>query len=169
MGEGSAAVRETLTPSAPSPGDGAAAELPRIDDLYRWAFEQAAHLRAGRFDLLDIPDVADEIEGVGKGEFRSFASGLEVILLHMLKWDHQPSRRSRSLIYPILEHRRRVRVDLDDSPSLRSRDEEALQRAYGFARLRAGTGTKLRLDVFPAACPYGWDQIMEAPYALDGG
>ncbi len=169
MGEGSAAVRATLTPSASPPVDATAAELPRIDDLYRWAFEQAAHIRAGRFDLVDILNVADEIESVGKSEFKSFASGLEIILLHMLKWDHQPSRRSRSWIYSILEHRRRVIRDIDDSPSLTSRRGEAIERAYEAARLCAARETKQRAEAFPAACPYTWDQIMEAPYALDGG
>ncbi len=168
MGERSAALRATPGSSARSPEDQAIAELPRIDDTYRWAFEQAAHLRAGRFDQVDILNVADEIEGVGKSEFKSFASGLEVVLLHMLKWDHQPSRRSRSWVFSILEHRRRVTQDIDDSPSMGARRAEAIHRAYGTARLRAARETKLRRDVFPAACPYTWDQIMEAPYELDG-
>ncbi len=169
MNERPALVRASPAPSTPSPGISTGAELPRIDDTYRWAFEQAAHLRAGRFDQVDIMNVADEIESVGKSEFRSFASGLEVILIHMLKWDHQPSKRSRSWILSILEHRRRVREDLDDNPSLKSREAEAIQRAYGTARLRASRETKQRLDVFPEECAYGWEQIMEAPYALDEG
>ena len=146
-----------------------AAALPRIDDTCRWAFEQAAHLRAGRFDQVDVANVADEIESVGKSEFRSFASGLEVILLHMLKWEHQRSKRSRSRVFSILEHRRRVRDDLDDNPSLKAREAEAIGRAYGTARLRASRQTRLRLGTFPEECPYGWERIMEAPHALDEG
>ena len=167
MGEGSAAVRATPVPSA-RPSEEAGAALPRIDDTYRWAFEQAAHLRAGRFDRVDVLNVADEIESVGKSEFRSFASDLEIVLLHMLKWDGQPSRRSRSWVYSTLEHRRRVAEDLEDSPSLESREVEAVRRAYAYARLRASRETGRKLDLFPAECPYTWQQIMEAPYALDG-
>ena len=160
MNEGSAVVR---TP----PEDLTGVELPRIDDTYRWAFEQAAHLRAGRFDQVDIANVADEIESVGKSEFKSFASGLEVILLHMLKWDSRPSKRSRSWVYSILEHRRRVNEDLTDDPSLASRRAEAIYRAYGYARLRASSETKRGLEAFPEDCAYSWEQIMDAPYALD--
>lgn len=166
MGEGSTAVHAIPVPPVRSSED--VAELPRIDDLYRWAFEQAAHLRAGRFDLVDILNVADEIESVGKSEYRSFVSGLEVVILHILKWDHQPSRRSLSWVYSILEHRRRVIRDLDDSPSFKSRRVQAVDWAYDAARLRAARETKQRLDVFPAECPYSWERIMEAPYAIDG-
>ena len=134
MNERPALVRAIPASSAPSPATTAAAALPRIDDTYRWAFEQAAHLRARRFDQVDIMNVADEIESVGKIEFKSFASGLEIILLHMLKWDHQPSRRSRFWVNSILEHRRRVIEDLEDSPSLKARQAEAVGRAYGTAR-----------------------------------
>ena len=169
MSERPALLRAIPASSAPSPATMAGAEPPRIDDTHRWAFEQAAHLRAGRFDQVDIMNVADEIESVGKSEFKSFASGLGVILLHMLKWDYQPSRRSLSWIYSILEHRRQVIEDLDDSPSLKSRRAEAIHRAYGAARLRAARETKQPLDVFPEECAYSWEQIMEAPYALDEG
>ena len=167
MGEGSTA-RAIPTPVAPAGGGLVDGALPLIDDIHRWASEQAAHLRAGRFDLVDIANVADEIESLSRSEFKSFASDLEVILLHMLKWDRQPSRRSRSWVNSILEHRRRVSEDLHDSPSLKAREAEALRRAYGYARLRASTETKQMVDVFPAECPYAWEQIMEAPYALDG-
>ncbi len=165
MSEGSAA-RATPAPSIPAREAPADAALPRVDDTDRWAFERAAHIRAGRFDPVDLLNVADEIESAGKSEFKSFASGLEVTLPHTPKWDHQPSRRSRSRVNAILEHRRRAREDFHDSPSLRTR--EALRRAHGCARLRASTEPKRKLGVFPAVCPYAWERIMEAPYAPDG-
>ena len=169
MSERPTLVHATAALSAPPLEESVGAELPRISDIYKWAFEQAAHLRAGRFDRVDVLNVADEIESVGKSEFKSFASGLEIILLHMLKRDHQPSRRSRSWVYSILEHRRRVIRDLDDSPSLTSRRFEAIDRAYESARLRAARETKQRVEAFPEECAYTWEQIMEAPYALDEG
>ena len=49
--------------TSPAPSD-QPVELPRIGDYYRWSIEQAAHIRAGRFDLVDLPIVADEIESV---------------------------------------------------------------------------------------------------------
>ena len=63
-----------------------------VDDYYRWALEQAALIRAGRFSEVDIVNVAEEIEDVGKSELRAFRSNLEAILVHMLKWNYQAER-----------------------------------------------------------------------------
>ena len=92
------------TPAAPS---GQPIELPRIDDYYKWSIEQAAYIRAGRFDLVDLLNVADEIESVGKSEARELRSNLEIVLIHLLKWDQQPQRRGRSWALSIAEHRAR--------------------------------------------------------------
>lgn len=53
-------------------------------DIAAWATEQAALLRAGRFDALDIEHLADEIEDVGKSEQRELANRLTVLIAHLL-------------------------------------------------------------------------------------
>ena len=65
------------------------------DDVLLWSREQAELLRSGQFSKLDIEHLADEIEDVGKSEKRELASRMAVLLAHLLKWQHQPSRRSR--------------------------------------------------------------------------
>ena len=65
------------------------------DDLYTWSCEQAALLRAGRLPELDVLNLAEEIEDVGSAQYDKLESALTVVLLHMLKWDFQPQRRSR--------------------------------------------------------------------------
>jgi hypothetical protein len=141
----------------------------RASDVSAWAFAQAAHLRAGRFHLLDRDGLADEIEDVGRAEFKSLASDIEIILIHILKWDGQPMKRTRSWILSIAEHRERVRDDLADSPSLRARTGEAIARAYRRARLRAARETRLALDQFPEACPYAFEHVMDRSFSLDQG
>ena len=143
-----------------------AASLP-VTDVYRWAQEQAAHLRAGRLDALDISRIADEIETVGRSEYDALVSNLSVILMHMLKWDHQPERRTRFWALSISGHRDRVIDRLSDSPSLKPRLGEAIVRAYRYSRKDAAGETGLPLAVFPAACPYSWDEIMERPFSSE--
>jgi hypothetical protein len=143
------------------------AALPPIADVYRWSVEQAAHLRAGRLDLLDIANVADEIEAVGRSEFEKLVSNLTIVLLHMLKWDHQPLRRSRSWALSIAEHRDRVGYDLRDSPSLRGRLSEAIARAYRFSRLKASSETDLDVGTFPVDCPYSEADLLQKPFIVD--
>jgi hypothetical protein len=53
--------------------------MPAYDeDVYAWAFEQARFLREGRFDLLDIEHLADEIENVAKEEVRELIKRMSI-------------------------------------------------------------------------------------------
>jgi hypothetical protein len=59
-------------------------------DLYSWAVEQAALLRSGRVTELDALNIAEELDDVGNEQYDKLESALRPILLHLLKWDHQP-------------------------------------------------------------------------------
>jgi hypothetical protein len=133
-------------------------------DLYAWSREQARLLKAGRLDEVDAENVAEEILDVGRNEYDKLESALAVLLMHMLKWDHQPDRRSRSWETTILEQRNRIHRQLRDNPSLKSRVDEALREGYQAGRLRASGETDLDLDRFPADCPYDWDEILNRPF-----
>ena len=159
-------LRESVAPQL-LPCDETSDRLPHILDYYKWAYEQAGHIREGRFDQVDILNVADEIEDVGKREFEGVVSRLEPILLNMLKWDHQPSQRLAAWADMIAEHRERLTDDLADSPSLTLRLPDAIQRAYRYARHGASEDTRLALEHFPETCPYDQVQIMETSYEID--
>ena len=135
-------------------------------DVYKWALEQAALIRAGRHQDVDWVNVADEIESVGKSEFRALKSLVEVIVVHMLKWDHQ-EKRSRSWINSIEESRDYVLENLSDNPSLKIRKEEAIEVAYRLGRRAAARQTDSNVTNFPPVCPYDWDAIMTRPFVLD--
>jgi hypothetical protein len=66
-------------------------------DPYAWSLEQAGLLRAGRFGEIDVENIADEILDEANTEYRVLEIALRILLVHMLKWDHQPERRSRVL------------------------------------------------------------------------
>jgi len=106
-------------------------------DLYSWALRQAELLRAGRLSEIDPVAIAEEIDDMGEEEYHRLESALRVLMLHLLNWDHQPDRRSRSWTLTILEQRRRVERRLRRSPGLKSQLEEALAAAYEDARLEA--------------------------------
>ena len=92
--------------------------------------EQARHLREGRFEALDCDNLAEEIESLGREQFNKLVSALRVLMAHVLKWDHQTSLRSRSWILSIQEQRLEIADVLSDNPSLKSRIDEAIARAY---------------------------------------
>ncbi len=130
-------------------------------DFYAWANQQAALLRAGALSAADIAHIAEEIESMGRSEKRELINRLAVLLLHLLKWEHQPARRGRSWLLSIREQRREVAEVLGDNPSLRSRLPELLADAYSKALLAAQRETGLPEHAFPAECPWTCEQAMQ--------
>jgi Domain of unknown function DUF29 len=136
-------------------------------DFYSWAFHQANLLRAGRLSEIDSENIAEELTGLGNEQYDKLESALAVLLMHLLKWDHQPDRRSRSWQNSIREQRRRVDRLLRKNPGLKPHRDEAVGEAYLDARDRASTEIDKDIDQFPGHCPYPWEDIMsrEIEYA----
>lgn len=130
-------------------------------DFHAWAHEQAALLRAGRLSEADVQNIAEEIEALGRTEKRELVSRLAVLLLHLLKWAHQPDRQGKSWRLAIEEQRRQLTRHLRDNPSLRELQDEALADAYGDALLRIERETDLPRDFFPWSCPYTFAQALD--------
>jgi hypothetical protein len=137
------------------------AEAPLHDrDLHAWSLEQARLLKNRRLKEIDAENLAEEILDVGSAEYDKLESALRVILLHMLKWDHQPMKRSLSWENTIAIQRRHVARQLQRNPSLKSRTAEAVTEAYFDARRLASSETDLDVASFPENCPYEWDDIL---------
>ena len=67
---------------------------------------------------------------MGRSQRQQLKGRLEVLLMHLLKRDHQPRRRSRSWDATVVEQRLRIHDLLEDSPSLRHGREEVARKAY---------------------------------------
>ncbi len=89
------------------------------EDFYAWTQKQARLLRAGEFSQLDIENVAEELESMGRSDRNEIESRLEVLLMHLLKWQLQIKLRSPSWSGAMREQRRRIVKLLGESPSLR--------------------------------------------------
>jgi len=133
-------------------------------DLYAWVQEQVRLLRAGRLGEIDAENIAEEISDVGSNEYDKLESALHILLAHMLKWDHQPERRSRSWENTILEQRDRVHKQLRNNPSLKSRRDEAVRDGYRTGRLLASSETDMDVDLSPEECPYDWETIVSREF-----
>ena len=129
-------------------------------DFYAWLMEQARHVRDGHWNAIDRENLAEEIESLGREQFNKLESALRVLMLHMLKWDHQPTKRSRNWALSVRTQRLEVEDVLSDNPSLKPRIAEAIARGYRKARVEAAKETGLDEDVFPASCPYDWNEVM---------
>lgn len=129
-------------------------------DLYAWAFEQAQLLRRGHFSGLDALNLAEEIEDLGSEIYNRMESALRITLMHLLKWDHQREKRSRSWTLSIRNGRLDASKVIERHPSVKGRLKGAVREAYHRARIDAAGETGLDETVFPVECPYPFDAIM---------
>src|ERR1700704_6458711 len=118
-------------------------------DFFAWTNEQAGLLREGRLSEADIDHIAEEIEGIGKREKRELVGRLTVLLLQLLKWQHQPAFRSMGWGLTLEEQRNRLEDHLADNASLKSGYGETIAAAYGNAVLGAARETGKDRNVFP--------------------
>jgi len=135
-------------------------------DFYAWTQQQAALLRGGKVHELDLANLAEEIESVGRSDKRELGNRLELIVMHLLKWCYQPEghQESHSWEDTIWEQRRQVAGILEDSPSLRREVSGRLERHYPAARRKALRDTRLPEAVLPQACPWTPEQILDEDF-----
>jgi hypothetical protein len=129
-------------------------------DFAAWARRQAALIRAGHWEHIDASNVADEIDDLSKRQQHELRSRLRVLIVHVLKWDHQPERRSRSWALTIREQQVRIEDVLAVSPSLQALLVDYVQAVYESARDLAALETGLPDSTFPPAMPYTVEQVL---------
>lgn len=134
-------------------------------DFYAWTQRQAALLRGGRYAEIDFEHLAEEIEDMGKSEKRTLESRLEVLLMHLLKWQFQPDYRGKSWMLTIKEQRIRLAEHLQDNPSLKAALAPSVEKVYKLAVL--GAERETGLEIFPPNCPYALEQIFDAGFFPD--
>jgi Domain of unknown function DUF29 len=133
------------------------------DDLYTWVEEQVELLRAGRLSEIDARNIAEELGDVGNEQLDKLESSIEVLTQHLLKWDHQPQRRSRSWELSIREQRRRIVRVLKKNPGLKPQVAEAIVEGYADGRDRAAAEMDISFDILPDLCPFSFDEMMTRP------
>jgi hypothetical protein len=130
-------------------------------DYLVWLENTLEKLRNQQYEQVDWENLIEEIETMGRSEKNALESNLIVILLYLLKWQYQPQKRSGSWERSIIEHRRRVRRALQDSPSLKPYLVTILEGSYAEAVKQAKAETGLPLATFPKTCPYVLTAILD--------
>lgn len=133
-------------------------------DFYLWIQHNINFLEDQRFSQLDIPHLIEELKTMGRSEKNALKSNLIIILMHLLKYQFQPEKRSNSWLVTLFEHRRRIRESLEDSPSLNNYYQDVLEKCYNNARKEAALETGLTLTQFPPDCLWTPEEILDANY-----
>lgn len=134
------------------------------DDFVEWTDKAAELLKQGKFSELDIENLIEEVESLGRSEKNALRSNLRVLLMHLLKWQYQPSKRSGSWRGSIIEHRIRIQDAFEDSPSLKNHYGQIFDKAYKQTRQKAAVETGLDIKTFPTDCPYTEEQVLNSEF-----
>lgn len=133
-------------------------------DFNLWLEQTANLLKDRQLQQLDYDNLIEEIESMGRSEKTALESNLEQLLMHLLKWKYQPSKRSNSWQYSITEHCLRLNKAFKRSPSLKAYFEQVFEECYQNSRLLASKDTGLNKAVFPISCPFSKEAILDPEY-----
>jgi Domain of unknown function DUF29 len=140
-------------------------------DFYAWTQAQATALRAKDWAALNVGNLAEEIDSLGRSDRRAVTHELERLLTHLLKWAYQPEQRpryGRSWSRTLLQARTVIGDLIEESPSLQDYPSQRLTLAYRRALRLAANDTGLPLAAFRQACPWSLEQILDEDFLPEG-
>jgi hypothetical protein len=138
-------------------------------DFYSWSLRQADLVRQGRFNELDLDNLIEEIEDMGKSQYRTLTSSLGQLLMHLLKWQMQSRKNDlhtmdnwrTSWQVSIGKQRPDIRQVLEQNPGLKPRLNDSFTQAYRWATERAAVEMHCKASEFPETCPWTFEQVMK--------
>lgn len=133
-------------------------------DFYLWVEQAVKLLSENRLSELDRENLIEEIGDMGRSEKLSLESNLEVVLMHLLKYQYQPEKRTNSWRYTLFEHRRRLQKAFKTSPSLKRHFVEAFDDCYNAAKKLAAIETGISIDTFSISSPFTTSQVLDEDY-----
>jgi hypothetical protein len=141
----------------------------KIDSLYDtdyqlWLDQTAAQLKNKDFSQIDLENLIEEIESLGKSDKRAILSYLIRLCEHLLKLKHWESEREtclRGWLQEIDNFRSEIELILDDSPSLKAFLAEKFASAYQKARKSLIKAAPLTTDLVPEEPCFTLEQALD--------
>lgn len=133
-------------------------------DYHLWLEETAQLLKNKNFNQLDLENLVEEIETLGRSERNKLISSLRLIYQHLLKWQYQPEKRSKSWTDTIDRERDNINDYIEDMSSLKRLldNPEAIAKAYSRGRRDAMKETGI--NNLPRECPFAIEQVIDPNY-----
>jgi hypothetical protein len=128
-------------------------------DETAWLEAMSELIQEGRLADLDYPHLGEYLNDMARRDRREVESRLATLIAHVLKWRHQPDKRSRSWRRTIVVQRQEL-ARLLGRGILRNHAEAVLADVYleGMERVAAETG--LAPEAFSTECPYTLDHLL---------
>ncbi|MEB3335878.1 MAG: DUF29 domain-containing protein [Leptolyngbyaceae bacterium] len=138
-------------------------------DFFGWTEEIVRLLKSQQWHELDLENLIEEVVDLGKSQQRALQSSLRLVLMHLLKWQYQPERRSHSWEVTITRERLNLDELLQESPSLQRflQDDQWVNATYQRSRREAMVETSLGEEIFPSTCPFTTAEIVDLDFYPD--
>ena len=133
-------------------------------DYYLWLKTTINQIRTGQFTAVDLENLLEELETMGRSEKRAIESLLIKLLEHLLKlqyWDRKRERNQGHWRGEIRTFRRQIQRSLQDSPSLKPYILEIFDECYQDARKEASDRSQISLGIFPVIPIGSLEQILD--------
>jgi len=127
-----------------------------LEDETAWLDAMSELARRRDAANIDWDHLGEYLTDMASRDRREVMNRLVVLLAHLLKWEHQPDKRSGGWRATVREQSRRLSA-LAGSGVLRNHVEEVLAEAYSLAVEYAMDETGLPESAFPESCPYDLD------------
>jgi hypothetical protein len=135
-------------------------KLYEVDD-YLWLQETLKLLKNNDFNSLDLENLIEELEDLGKNSFNKVRSLLRQIIIHLLlleHWQEEYDLNHRYWMGEIIAFRDDLNNNL--TTTLNNKLSQELESIYNVSRRVVIQKTGLRQKLFPAHCPYSLEQLL---------
>ncbi|MGK7890388.1 MAG: DUF29 domain-containing protein [Leptolyngbyaceae cyanobacterium] len=133
-------------------------------DYQLWLEDTVAQLKARNFSDLDLENLIEEIESLGRSDKRALSSYLLRLCEHLLKlnyWESERERCFRGWILEINNFRAEIELLLKDSPSLKPFLSEAFLSSYQKARKNILKAIDIPPDGIPIKPDFTLEQALD--------
>lgn len=142
-------------------------ELYEIDD-YLWLEETIKLLKTRNLESLDLDNLIEELESLGRSNLNKVRSLLRQIIIHLLLlqyWEREYERNYRHWSGEIITFREDLNNNL--TKSLKNKLAEELEHIYTVAVKYVIKKTGLSNSLFPPYCPYSLEQLLDDDWFSD--
>lgn len=133
-------------------------------DYYLWLRTTINQLRTSQFSSVDLDNLIEELEDMGRSQKRTVKSLLIRLFEHLLKltyWNEERERNEGHWKGEIRTFRREIKNELKDSASLKPYILEIFDECYQDARKEASDRSQLAIDIFPSIPIGSLEQILD--------
>ncbi|WP_414563032.1 MULTISPECIES: DUF29 domain-containing protein [unclassified Anabaena] len=136
-------------------------------DFYLWIQTTVKFLKERNLEQLDIDNLLEEIDSMGRSEKKELKTRLIVLIEHLLKlqfWILEKDDNARGWRTTVVEQRRQILYILADSPSLKSILNNLFIDCYTDGRKDTIRKHQLSSELFPEQPPFSLEQVLNEDF-----